>query len=320
MIAWSSTRIDTLRWTIGVAVPLTAAANLLRELAQRLLSFALATLLILGSAAAAVARFQRKQLERAEHEQLTATLGKLRDQLMRAEKLSMIGRLASGVAHEIGTPLGVIAIRVDQLLTQLDSEKHKGALAIVKHEIARINRIIQQLLDFSRPRQSLVRTVPLDASVGRVRALIEHRYDQKDVELSIDVEEDLTIRADPDQLEQVLLNVLLNACDACRAHDAVALRGRRSAERPGHILVEVRDSGAGIPEELLAHIFDPFFTTKAQSGGTGLGLTVAREIVENHGGTIAVASGRGGTTFSISWPAVDAPELERAGGQGETNG
>ncbi len=312
-VAWTSRAIEGMRWTIGVAVPLARATRRIHDLRDRLLGFAAAASVLVVVAGVTVVLVQRRQLVRAEREQHLSTVARLRDQLVRAEKLSMIGQLASGVAHEIGTPLGVIAIRVDQLLARAGREQDAPVLAVVKDEIARINRIIQQLLDFSRPRATLARAVPLSASLGRVRALIEHRYDQKDVDLAFDVDEEAVIQADPDQLEQVLLNLLLNACDACRPRDQVTLTARPSPRGAERIDVEVVDTGSGIAPADLERIFEPFFTTKPPGAGTGLGLTVAREIVEQHGGEILVASSPAGTRIVISWPSASLPEASGGG-------
>jgi signal transduction histidine kinase len=241
----------------------------------------------------------------------------LEDQLLRAEKLATVGVLAAGVAHEMGTPLGVIRGRAESMLSKLDGvegSQSRGLGAIIE-QIDRVSRIIRQLLDLSRLQPAKARAVSLAPLVRGLQELLNVEAERRRVRLEVDVPEQLpALAADTDQLQQVLLNLTLNACDACGAGghvrlSAAPLRG----ESPGTgAMVELRiqDDGCGIAPEHLHQVFDPFFTTKKRGQGTGLGLTVVAQIVRNHGGRVEIDSEPGrGTCVTLRWP-VAAPNWE----------
>jgi two-component system sensor histidine kinase HydH len=228
----------------------------------------------------------------------------LSSQLLRAEKLATVGVLAAGIAHEIGTPLGVVRGRAELLASRLGrSHPDVGATRLIVEEIDRISRIIQELLDFSRvSRASPPATVPLEDVVPKVVELLAFEAHNRKVGVSVDTGAVPPLAADEDQLKQVLVNLTLNAIQACSAGGRVVLRARAD-ESAKAAIIEVADDGVGIPEELRHRVFDPFFTTKKRGKGTGLGLTVAAQIVRNHGGEIDLDSMVGtGTTVTVSWP------------------
>ncbi|QRK04773.1 PAS domain-containing protein [Archangium violaceum] len=238
----------------------------------------------------------------------------LEDQLLRAEKLATVGVLAAGVAHEIGTPLGIIRGRAEYMRGKLGGAEHphgRGLSAIID-QIDRVSRTIRQLLDFSRIQPAEARAVLLGPLVLGLRELMHIEAERRRVRLHVEVPEHLpALAADADQLQQVLLNLVLNACDACSAGGHVHLRASQAPEdapeAQGMLELRVEDDGCGIAPEHLHQIFDPFFTTKKRGQGTGLGLTMVAQIVRNHGGRVEIDSEPGrGTCVTVRWPVAGA--------------
>jgi signal transduction histidine kinase len=164
---------------------------------------------------------------------------------------------------------------------------------------------LRQVLDFSREQPVTVRPTDVLAGLHKVTELLDFRIRQKRIRVHIEpAEGPLLVAADPDQLQQVLVNLLINACDACETEGEIALRAVVDPNQPGFVRIEVADNGCGIPAEKLDAVFDPFFTTKPKGEGTGLGLPVAASIVRNHRGQLSLASPAGhGTTVTVLWPA-----------------
>ena len=244
----------------------------------------------------------------------------LESQLVRAEKLATVGMLAAGIAHEIGTPLGVVRGRAEYVLGKLGAQHPQGAgVQVIIEQIDRVSRTIRQLLDFSRVQPpTAVRGVALGPLLRGVQELLHGEAERRKVRVDVDVPEPMpALSADPDQLQQVVLNLTLNACDACEPGGTVRIAAH--VEAPGEpgawsgVRVTVRDDGCGIPPESLNRVFDPFFTTKKRGQGTGLGLTVVAQLVRNHGGRIELDSKPGqGTCVTLWWPATaSAPGEER---------
>jgi len=249
-------------------------------------------------------RKQRKELELAR-ELAIADLERERDERLRkADKLATLGALATGIAHEVSTPLGVIQGRAEQLLPKLESERDKRAAQTILEQSARINEVIRGFLGLVRGRSpDLVRIDPAQC-VEAARELVLHKFTKAGVKLIVDVEVDLPrIACEPRLFEQVLVNLLLNACDACKEGGAntvelhVALSG-------GRVAFVVLDDGAGITSENAARATEPFFTTKIE--GTGLGLAIANEIVKHHNGSFRITprEDSAGTCASVEMPAV----------------
>ncbi len=238
----------------------------------------------------------------------------LGSQLLRAEKLATVGVLAAGIAHEVGTPLGVVRGRTEMLASWLGpSHPQTRTTGVILEEIDRISRTIQQLLDFARVSQAEVAPVDLAPIASSVIDLLAFEARKRRVSLEVEIPEPMPrLSANVDQLRQVLVNLALNGLDACEPGGTVTLRAR-SGERSGLAVVEVEDNGAGIPDALKHRVFDPFFTTKKRGKGTGLGLSIAAQIVRNHGGEIDLGSAAGrGTRVTMTWPLAAAPE-ERNG-------
>jgi len=239
-------------------------------------------------------------------------LRSLENQLVRAEKLITVGVLSAGIAHEIGSPLAVIRGRAEQVLRAVGAGPRAAELRVIIKHIDNISSTIRQVLDFSR-RQAIERQpVALEAIVERARSLLEWKSEAKHMVIEVAIEEDLPpLAADPDQLQQVFVNLLLNACDASREGDRVLVRARVTRERL--VQIEVEDRGCGIAPEHMNTVFDPFFTTKKRGEGTGLGLPIAASIVRNHGGQINLSSTPGkGTIATVLWPVASAAAIAAA--------
>jgi signal transduction histidine kinase len=235
----------------------------------------------------------------------------LSSQLLRAEKLATVGVLAAGIAHEVGTPLGVVRGRAEMLAARLGPANGQSESArVIVEEIDRISRTLQELLDFSRlSPAAAAEAMLLDDVATNLVELLAFEARTRKVSVSVEMGATPPVAANPDQLKQVLVNLMLNALHACSAGGHVTLRARHDTQRRC-ALIEVVDDGAGIPDALRHRVFDPFFTTKKRGKGTGLGLTVAAQIVRNHGGEIDLDSVVGqGTRVTVSWPlAAHGPE------------
>ena len=232
----------------------------------------------------------------------------LEQQLRQAETLAVAGKLASAIAHEVGTPLNIISGRAEFVLKT--PELNPGArkdLEIIVAQIERISGIIRSLLDTVRPRDPEIRLTPLSEVLDRALPLLRHPARRRQVALRTEIPDDLPrLLADAGQLQQVLINLVLNAVDATPSGGEVEVSARRLPlrDRPG-VAVSVHDTGPGIPAELLPRVFEPFFTTKPAGQGTGLGLAICRDIVRAHGGNLRVENGDGhGTTFTAWIPAA----------------
>jgi signal transduction histidine kinase len=235
----------------------------------------------------------RERLQHAEE------LNRLKHQLVRAEKLATVGVLTAGLAHELGTPLAIIRGRAEIL-----EEKTKWPeLKTILDQSDRIASTLRQVLDFSREQPVAVQPTDVMQAFRTVMSLLDFRFRAKRIECHCEpVDGSFSIAADPDQLQQVLVNLVINACDACPIGGNILLRAGVDASSPDVVRMDIVDDGCGIPPERLDAVFDPFFTTKPKGEGTGLGLPVAAGIVRNHQGQISISSEGGGTTVTLLWP------------------
>lgn len=232
--------------------------------------------------------------------------------LMQAEKLSSIGVLAAGVAHEINNPLTSVAGYAEALLRRFRDESSLAAdprledfskyLQVIIRESYRCKGIIDCLLSFSRKSDGSVDSVDINQVLHEVLELVRHKSSYDRISICTDLQEDLPIvTADPSGLRQVFMNLLMNAHQAIRESGTVEIVTRLADADTA--LIIVRDNGCGIPRETLAQIWQPFFTTKEVGKGLGLGLAVTYNIVKRHGGEINVESSVGqGTTFTVRIP------------------
>jgi PAS domain S-box-containing protein len=227
---------------------------------------------------------------------------KLEQQIRNSEKLASVGKLAAGVAHEINNPLGGILNCLYNL--------RKGTLSVSRQEeyrasmedgVRRVQKIVRQLLDFSQQHEPEFALTDINHVVDRVLVLTTHLFAPNRIVLETGLGHGLpNIMVDRHMIEQVLMNLILNAVQAMKDGGVLTIR---TSVVEGVCLIEVRDTGSGIPPAVLPKIFDPFFTTKSEGEGTGLGLSVSLGIVERHGGKILVDSELGkGTTFTLCLP------------------
>ncbi len=239
----------------------------------------------------------------------------LEEQLQISEKMASIGLLAAGVAHEVNTPLTGISSFTQMLLEQADPEDPRTRLLEkIERQTFRAAKIVNSLLHLSRPVQAETGPIDLHVVVNDVLSLLEHQFRAASVQVRKELHAEApVIRAVEHKLQQVFLNLFLNARDAMPRGGWLTIATRRERD---HIVVEVRDTGAGIPAEHLARIYDPFFSTKPIGQGTGLGLSVTYGIVQEHEGMIVCDSQLGqGTRFTVSFPALPASRDEAAATQ-----
>lgn len=229
-------------------------------------------------------------------------LRRIEQRLLHSEKLVTAGQLAAGIAHEIGTPLNVARGRVELALAHLGSahaeaDNHR----LVIDQIDRVTRLIQQLLDYVRPAPGALQQVDLAQSLHAVKELLSAQAAKRRVTLA--VEADATaLRTDPDQVQQIVVNLALNAIDATAQGGTVVLRAKRRGDA---IVLEIEDTGHGISPEVQKQVFDPFFTTKKRGQGTGLGLWVVAQLVRSQSAEIELHSVPGsGTTVRVAWPVA----------------
>ena len=233
---------------------------------------------------------------------------RLEMQLRRAERLAELGTLASGMAHEIGTPMNVILGRAEYLLQRAADEGMKKGLATIITQVERITKVMNQLLAFARRRTPERRAVDFGEILDDSLEMFQERIAHSRITVEKTIEPSMPlVRADRDQLIQVLINLVMNSIHAMPEGGRLRLSLDRenSQARLG-----VSDTGHGMPEEIRSKVFEPFFTTKDFGKGTGLGLTVVKGIIEEHGGTIAVESAVDkGTTFWIRLPLDGAQAI-----------
>jgi two-component system NtrC family sensor kinase len=237
------------------------------------------------------------------------------NQLRHADRLATAGKLASGIAHELGTPLNVVMGRAK--LIRNDNAARDTArrnAQIIEEQAARMTRIIRQLLDFARARESKRAPTRARELVERVVGLLQPLAEKQNSVLALgSLDEHARIDADAGQLEQVLTNLTVNALQALQNGGVVRFAVYPPEPTPPgvpadeHVVIEVEDSGPGMPPQVMARVFEPFFTTKAVGEGSGLGLSIAYGIVQEHGGHLSVDSAPGrGSRFRVHLPIATA--------------
>lgn len=256
---------------------------------------------------------EERELRRhvAEVDEATERLREAQERLVRSERLASVGRLAAGLAHEIGNPLASLIGFEDLLITGgLTPAEQSDFLLRMRRETERIHKVLRDLLDFARPSQSLDPTLPkqpgdVSEAISDALALVRPQKIMKQVQIVKRLEEPLALVSLPRaELVQVLLNLLLNAADALNGEGTIQLLCRTQGKT---VRMEVEDNGPGLATAVRGRLFEPFVTTKEVGKGTGLGLAVCRGLVESAGGIIGWdASFADGTRFVIELPVFDA--------------
>jgi two-component system NtrC family sensor kinase len=245
---------------------------------------------------------------------MVGELEKRQDQLVQAKKLSSLGILTSGVAHQLNNPLNNISTSCQILLEEMDKcdpEFSHKMLENIENEVIRARDIVRGLLEFSRVKEFALKPKYLKEVVERSVRLISSQV-PPGIEIVQHIPEELVLRLDAQQMQQVFLNLLMNGVQAIVPPGEIRIAAREDPDRR-QVEITVEDTGAGISRKDLGRIFDPFFTTKEVGVGTGLGLSIAYGIIEKHQGTITAESQEGeGTRFIIRLPLYSGPGPERA--------
>lgn len=232
-------------------------------------------------------------------------LERSREHLLQAEKMALVGKLAAGVAHSIRNPLTSVKMRLFSLGRSLDlTSIQKEDFYVISEEIRHIDTIVQNFLEFSRPPKLKMQRISPSDIVDMALQLLKHRLESYGVEIALRRQRVLSaVMADPEQLKEVLVNIIVNACESMEGDGLIEI-----FEEEGHtaalgrvVVLKLKDNGPGIPEAIRDRIFQPFFTTKEE--GSGLGLSIAARIVEEHGAWLDLISKEGeGSTFVITIP------------------
>lgn len=236
----------------------------------------------------------------------------LREQVTRMERLALLGELSAGIAHEIRNPLAGIKAASQVLEDQFDTnDPRRALLERVIREVDRSNKLLNEFFRFARPSRPNLEQHSVETVVSGVRLLLQPTLKKKNIRWQEDISAGLLVRADGNQLEQVLLNLLLNAIDAMPEGGVLSVRskrmrpakkGKKDGNTSPRVIIEVSDTGVGIAPEHLEKIFNPFFTTRSE--GTGLGLSICNRLVEEHEGMLEVQSREGeGSRFTVVLPA-----------------
>jgi two-component system NtrC family sensor kinase len=241
---------------------------------------------------------EKKVSERADE------MKKINAQLFRSEKLASLGKLAAGVAHEINNPLTGILTNSSLLLEDMaKDDPNREDVEVMVKETIRCREIVKRLLDFARQTRPQKRMASINALIDNIILLVRNQTSFRNILIEKDLAPDIPdILVDPDQVQQVFVNIILNAAEAMTKGGTLTIRSMRSVDGES-IIITLADTGHGISEEVRERIFDPFYTTKEH--GTGLGLSISYGIIEQHGGTISVDSVmEKGSTFTISLPIL----------------
>jgi len=234
-------------------------------------------------------------------------LEKSREHLLQAEKMAMVGQLAAGMAHSVRNPFTSVKMRLFSLSRFLDlSDSQKEDFEVISEEIRHIDTIIQNFLEFSRPPKLKMQRVNPSSVVDMAIQLLEHRVKSYNVSIRVICRQTLpSIEADPEQLKEVFVNFIMNACEAMEKDGSIVIYEEEAVTESSNrvVMIRVSDNGPGIPNHVRKKIFQPFFTTKEE--GTGLGLSIVSRIIEEHRGRVYVESKEGeGATFVVMLPVM----------------
>jgi signal transduction histidine kinase len=307
---------------LGILFPYTFILHYDAISLMRTLLFAVFVFLVSGLGATLLNYLERQIESNREIMSLNAELNeyidrlqKTQQQLIQAAKLSSIGQLSAGVAHELNNPLSGVLIYTRLMKEKLakntiDKEQLQNNLTKIESAIEYCTGIIRGLLDFARQTEPLLRPVTVSRAIDKALSLVEHQPKMKLLEVARDEPPDLPlVVADFNQLVQVFINLLVNAIQSMENKGKITIH---TGAEEGWVKMSISDTGCGIPEENMDKIFTPFFTTKEDIKGVGLGLAVSHGIIERHGGRIETQSEVGkGSTFTIFMPAYREESLPK---------
>lgn len=306
LILWSTMAI-----MVGIVIPLVMFFKIFKPLT------------IIKKATEDIAQGQFSKIEvidtRDEMEQvieafntMVSELQRRQDQLVQSQKLSSIGTLSAGIAHQLNNPLNNISTSCQIAISDFDSGERdfiKQMLKNIDQETTRARDVVQGLLEFSREKEFALRSANLEDIVNRAVSLVRSQVPAP-IKITVDIPHDLSLPMDSQRIQEVFLNLIINASQAITGSGAINI----SASAPpdsSMALIKVHDSGSGIPKEIQDRLFDPFFSTKDEGQGTGLGLSITYGIIQKHNGEISVESDLGnGTTFLIGLP-LQSDAVER---------
>jgi PAS domain S-box-containing protein len=236
--------------------------------------------------------------------QMQAALEKTQIQLLQAEKMSSLGKLAAGVAHQLNNPLGGITLYAQLMIEEYKLEDHAlEDLQRILKDAQRCSNTVKELLEFARQTRQEMRPHDINQAISRTLFLLENQALFQNIEIVKNLSPSLPlIPGDIQQLNHLFMNIILNAAEAMEGQGKLGVTTSLKADRR-RVVIEISDTGPGIPDDVLPHIFEPFFTTKEEGKGTGLGLSLAYRIAESHRGRIAAKNNPDrGATFSIELP------------------
>ena len=255
-----------------------------------------------------LSRNVRGLIKNADHTQ--AALERSQESLLQTEKMASVGKLAAGMAHSIRNPLTSVKMRLFSLNRTLElTPTQRDDFEVISEEIRHVDTIVQNFLEFSRPPRLKTQKISPSEVVDLVLQLLRHRLESYNVTAAVNRREILPeIQLDPEQLKELLINLLENACEAMEGSGAIQIHEEKGFREPYGpvVIIRVSDTGPGIQESIREKVFQPFFSTKEE--GTGLGLSIACRIIEGHGGSLELVSENGEeTTFLITLP-MEAPQ------------
>ena len=320
LVGYQPVRIGERLWTLGVATPEREVEALLGSFLRRqeVFSFTLAGAILTGVALLSLVlifwnRLLSNRVEARTHD-LAEARSKLEttfNELLMAKKLAAVGQLALGIVHEIRNPLSAIRMNIQMIRKKL---KARGAMQenfnMVDAEVLRLNRLLNDLLGFARPRPLKLQTTDLVEVVDKVRHLMAERLAAEGIGLMTDLPSTLVALCDAEQMEQIVLNLVLNAIEAMEEIESERTITIRARAINGSVEISVGDTGPGVSDEALEKIFDPFYTTKTSGGGLGLS-TVQSIVLHHHGSVEAQNQEDGGAVFKVRMPIRDEVHVKR---------
>ncbi|OPY76462.1 MAG: Sporulation kinase A [Syntrophorhabdus sp. PtaU1.Bin058] len=226
--------------------------------------------------------------------------------LIQLEKMASLGQISAGIAHELKNPLSIILQGIAYVQSSVEDGTLVDACERIKKSAIRADIVIQNLLSFSRQAPPSFSEADMNILIEEALAMVEHQMNLQNIEIVRNYSHRIpVVRADGNQIKQVFINIFINATEAMKGGGTITIATTAGSDKDGepYVRVAITDTGAGIPEEIIKNVLDPFFTTKRGSGGTGLGLSVTKEIIDRHHGSIAINSEEvSGTTVTITLP------------------